>query len=190
MFDVDKMFSQDDRNGDSKGGSGRVGIFLTTNLAHCYTLECNYATGRMVNRIPLATGVGAKSVEPPPQTTPVPMYTPEIYMNIGMALAVAALDLKGTNPCSRLPRSKFKCLEVLQKHVMEAGKFSDDLPKEVLAALAKHGRKEIRPLVPGNSEVFTEEVDEKPPSRVPRAIKATHGPLKRAKAARSQRGKL
>ena len=39
------MFSSDPRDKLSKDGSGRVGVFLATDLCHCYTLEVNYHTG-------------------------------------------------------------------------------------------------------------------------------------------------
>jgi len=35
------MFSKDKRDGQSKEGSGRVGIFYATDLTHVYTLECS-----------------------------------------------------------------------------------------------------------------------------------------------------
>lgn len=47
-FSERNMFSRDKRDGMSKEGSGRVGIFLATNLTHVYTLECNYNSGREV----------------------------------------------------------------------------------------------------------------------------------------------
>jgi len=38
-----------DRNGKSREGSGRVSLFKSSNITHCYTLECNYFNGRRTN---------------------------------------------------------------------------------------------------------------------------------------------
>ena len=51
-FSEKGMFSSDPRDKLSKEGSGRVGVFLTTDCCHCYTLEVNYHTGKTVNVIP------------------------------------------------------------------------------------------------------------------------------------------
>jgi hypothetical protein len=40
---------QDKRDGMSREGCGRVGIWKETDLIHCYTLECNYQTGKRIN---------------------------------------------------------------------------------------------------------------------------------------------
>lgn len=52
---------KDKKDGLSKEGSGRVNINREVGLVHCYTLECNYQTGRRVNHIPykinVATGL-------------------------------------------------------------------------------------------------------------------------------------
>ena len=44
--------AKDKGDGLSKEGSGRVGMYKHTDLPHCYTLECNYNTGRIVNATP------------------------------------------------------------------------------------------------------------------------------------------
>ena len=35
--------------GKSREGSGRVALFRASNMPHCYTLECNYYTGKRTN---------------------------------------------------------------------------------------------------------------------------------------------
>lgn len=48
----DKMMNvRDKKDGLSREGSGRVAIMKATNLANCYTLECNYASGKRINHI-------------------------------------------------------------------------------------------------------------------------------------------
>jgi hypothetical protein len=43
------MTIKDIGSGLSREGSGRVGIWKSTNLVNCYTLECHYYTGRRIN---------------------------------------------------------------------------------------------------------------------------------------------
>ena len=48
----DKMMNcKDKKDGLSREGSGRVSIGRLTSLPNCYTLECNYASGRTINRL-------------------------------------------------------------------------------------------------------------------------------------------
>lgn len=48
----DKMMNcKDKKDGLSREGSGRVSIMRLTGLPNCYTLECNYASGRRINHI-------------------------------------------------------------------------------------------------------------------------------------------
>lgn len=43
---------RDKRDGLSREGSGRVAVYKLTGLIKSYTLECNYNTGRFVNKLP------------------------------------------------------------------------------------------------------------------------------------------
>jgi hypothetical protein len=49
----DKMMTvKDKKDGLSREGSGRVGIMKATDgLPNCYTLECNYASGKKLNTL-------------------------------------------------------------------------------------------------------------------------------------------
>ena len=61
MFSEKAMESKD-KNGLSKEGSSRVGIYRATNLVHCVTVEANYNSGRTVNnRVAPATSDGRVS---------------------------------------------------------------------------------------------------------------------------------
>ncbi len=47
----EKNMSSNKPEGQGREGSGRVAVFLATNLIHCYTLECNYFGGNKRNVI-------------------------------------------------------------------------------------------------------------------------------------------
>ena len=45
----EKAMESKDKNGQSKEGSSRVGIYRATNLVHCVTVEANYNSGLTLN---------------------------------------------------------------------------------------------------------------------------------------------
>ena len=48
----DKLMNcKDKKDGLSREGCGRVSIMRLTGLPNCYTLECNYASGRRINHL-------------------------------------------------------------------------------------------------------------------------------------------
>ena len=48
----DKLMTvKDKKDGLSREGCGRVTINKMTGLPNCYTLECNYASGRRINHL-------------------------------------------------------------------------------------------------------------------------------------------
>jgi cytosolic carboxypeptidase protein 5 len=51
-FSEAMMTVKDNGDGLSREGCGRVSIGKATGLPRCYTLECNYASGRRINNIP------------------------------------------------------------------------------------------------------------------------------------------
>ncbi|KAJ8355491.1 hypothetical protein SKAU_G00182850 [Synaphobranchus kaupii] len=108
-FSEKNMYAKDKRDGQSKEGSGRVAIHKAIGLIHSYTLECNYNTGRSVNTIPPACHDNGRATPPPPPAFP-PKYTPEIYEQVGRAVAVAALDMAECNPWPRLILSEHSSL--------------------------------------------------------------------------------
>jgi len=74
-FSARSMVERDKRDGLSKEGSARVGIFEATRLTNCYTLECNYNRGRENTRV----------------------YTRESWLEVGRSLCLAMLDLSGAS---------------------------------------------------------------------------------------------
>eukprot|EP00347_Sterkiella_histriomuscorum_P010374 403376546 len=106
----------------TKDGCGRVCIYQETQLPQCYTLECNYQTGRRLNHIAPRIDVRTNQKLPDPplqdihtkiyQEQKTPNYNPEIFEDVGQAICVALLDYIQLNPYSRLPLSQYKNLEV------------------------------------------------------------------------------
>ncbi|XP_032234013.2 cytosolic carboxypeptidase-like protein 5 isoform X2 [Nematostella vectensis] len=139
VFTEKNMYSKDKRDGMSKEGSGRVGIYKATSIIHSYTLECNYNSGRMLNAVPPATCDSGRATPPPPPGFP-PKFTTEIYEEVGRALAIAALDMNNTNPWSRLPMSEFGSVEGVRNWVrrfIKSAKNAPSFPKRLNRAVAK-----------------------------------------------------
>jgi cytosolic carboxypeptidase protein 5 len=107
-----------------------VAIFKATGVAHVYTVEVNYNTGRVVNAVPPTAGGGGGGSEvdggvdgklcagEPAKGVP-PKFTPATWRDIGKvsregggviskAIGVSVLDLWEGHPFSRVPNSNFK----------------------------------------------------------------------------------
>ncbi|XP_038583273.1 cytosolic carboxypeptidase-like protein 5 isoform X1 [Micropterus salmoides] len=117
-FSEKNMYARDKRDGQSKEGSGRVAIHKAIGLLHSYTLECNYNTGKTMNTIPPACHDNGRATPPPPPSFP-PKYTPEIFEQVGRAVAVAALDMAECNPWPRLVLSEHSCLMNLRAWILK-----------------------------------------------------------------------
>ena len=113
-------------------------------LPNCYTLECNYATGRRINylsqRMVKATReqlqedsfitdakhkfyTGEKG-----RTAPV--YTIEVFEDVGKAFLISLLDFNKCNPVSRIPTSWYKSLDGVKNDLIS--KCSIFMPKPSL----------------------------------------------------------
>ncbi|KAM4528851.1 cytosolic carboxypeptidase-like protein 5 isoform 2-T2 [Fundulus diaphanus] len=117
-FSEKNMYARDKRDGQSKEGSGRVAIHKAIGLLHSYTLECNYNTGKTMNSIPPACHDNGRATPPPPSSFP-PKYTPEIFEQVGRAVAVSALDMAECNPWPRLVLSEHTCLTNLRAWILK-----------------------------------------------------------------------
>ncbi|XP_012676859.1 cytosolic carboxypeptidase-like protein 5 isoform X2 [Clupea harengus] len=135
-FSEKNMYARDKRDGQSKEGSGRVAVHKAIGLIHSYTLECNYNTGRTVNTIPPACHDNGRATPPPPPTFP-PKYTPDIYEQVGRAVAVAALDMAECNPWPRLVLSEHSCLPNLRASLLKNVRNS----KGVYTSVKRNGSK-------------------------------------------------
>ncbi|XP_051546512.1 cytosolic carboxypeptidase-like protein 5 isoform X2 [Myxocyprinus asiaticus] len=126
-FSEKNMYARDKRDGQSKEGSGRVAIHKSIGLVHSYTLECNYNTGRSVNTIPPACHDNGRAT-PPPQPAFPPKYTPEVFEQVGRAVAIAALDMAQCNPWPRLVLSEHSSLVNLRTSILKHVRNSKSLP--------------------------------------------------------------
>ncbi|XP_074471125.1 cytosolic carboxypeptidase-like protein 5 isoform X3 [Sebastes fasciatus] len=117
-FSEKNMYARDKRDGQSKEGSGRVAIHKAIGLLHSYTLECNYNTGKTMNTIPPACHDNGRATPPPPPSFP-PKYTPEIFEQVGRAVAISALDMAECNPWPRLVLSEHSCLMNLRAWILK-----------------------------------------------------------------------
>ncbi|XP_034383981.1 cytosolic carboxypeptidase-like protein 5 isoform X2 [Cyclopterus lumpus] len=117
-FSEKNMYSRDKRDGQSKEGSGRVAIHKAIGLLHSYTLECNYNTGKTMNTIPPACHDNGRATPPPTPSFP-PKYTPEIFEQVGRAVAISALDMAECNPWPRLVLSEHSCLMNLRAWILK-----------------------------------------------------------------------
>uniref|UniRef100_A0A8C6SH06 Cytosolic carboxypeptidase-like protein 5 n=1 Tax=Neogobius melanostomus TaxID=47308 RepID=A0A8C6SH06_9GOBI len=117
-FSEKNMYARDKRDGQSKEGSGRVAVHKSIGLLHSYTLECNYNTGKSMNSIPHACHDNGRASPPPPPSFP-PKYTPEIFEQVGRAVAISALDMAECNPWPRLVLSEHSSLTNLRAWILK-----------------------------------------------------------------------
>ncbi|XP_077567164.1 cytosolic carboxypeptidase-like protein 5 isoform X2 [Stigmatopora nigra] len=117
-FSEKNMYARDKRDGQSKEGSGRVAIHKAIGILHSYTLECNYNTGKALNAIPAACHDNGRATPPVVPTFPL-KYTPEIFEQVGRAVAISALDMAECNPWPRLVLSEHTCLGNLRAWVLK-----------------------------------------------------------------------
>ena len=100
-FTESNMRARDKRDGLSKEGSGRVALYKQTNILRCYTLECNYNTGRIINPITAAED-DITDINNLMYSNGPPNYTIPVYEDVGRGIAISILDLTGSNPISRI----------------------------------------------------------------------------------------
>ena len=138
-FSDKNMIVKDKKDGLSREGCGRVSIMKMTGLPNCYTLECNYASGRRINVLApkLNKETGALENETPitdphskHYTTCVtksgevrrdtaPPYTIEVFEDIGKAFCIGLLDFYNCNPISRLPSSNLRTLVGVKNNLID-----------------------------------------------------------------------
>lgn len=117
-----------DKNGMSRDGSSRVALQKATGITHCYTLECNYHSGKRINTLaPKLIKAQGYVEEDTPVTDPnskiyantnSPPFSLEIFEDVGNAVAVALLDHVNCNPISRIPMSCYKAVENVRDDII------------------------------------------------------------------------
>jgi hypothetical protein len=118
-FSEKNMTAKDKGDGKSKEGSGRVAFFKLLGLVRSYTLEANYATGKVLNAIavsPLDTDPASLRDSAVYSDGP-PQYNIEILEDVGKAIGVSLLDSIDANPESRLTLTEFSNLRGLKADV-------------------------------------------------------------------------
>ena len=128
----DKLMNcKDKKDGLSREGCGRVSLYKATTNPLCYTLECNYASGKLINtltsKIVKASGQVQPDEEPitdvnsamyQDKSLPTPPYTIEIFEDVGRAFCIALLDYVEKNPVSRVPSTSFKTIDGLKNSLI------------------------------------------------------------------------
>ena len=149
---TEKNMRARDKNGTtSKEGSGRVALYRETGFGHAYVVEANYVTGRLLGRTaecareeeaedpgsrgggggrPSSRSPDARPVTPPCKSSRPVKYDPDVWRGVGRALLIAALDLKGANPWSRVPGSELRTLEGVRKWARAAALGGRKLERE------------------------------------------------------------
>ncbi|CAI2386922.1 unnamed protein product [Moneuplotes crassus] len=123
----DKIMKKLDKKGQSREGTGRVAIYKDTGCKHCYTLECNFYTGKRLSIIPPKFNKELAQKEPESDASNptsslykkcmCPPYGIEILEDVGVAFAMSILDLIDDNPISRLPLSRFRDIDGVRENV-------------------------------------------------------------------------
>lgn len=109
----DSNNNKKDLRGDSRAGSSRATFSRETGLLYCFTLEGNYTTGQRINTLQSRYNFlsGKKLKTNPPikdtssdfyKTRKIPIYTSEVYRDVGASFCTAILDLYEINPVSRI----------------------------------------------------------------------------------------
>lgn len=137
----------DKADGLSREGSGRVAIHKATGLPLCYTLECNYASGRRINHLPAKFNKTTNEIEPELPITDAhskfypegraPPYTQEVFEDCGRAFCVGLLDYIDDNPISRIPLSSYKTLQGIKQDILSHHRIIIPKPKEARAESVK-----------------------------------------------------
>ena len=182
-FTEKNMKAKDKRDGLSKEGCSRVRVYQETGLIHCYTLEANYNTMTSCQHIsPIdldlmypVTQLDRLSSSFPQHAAKsfrgiLPKYIPEMYHDVGLALAVAALDLFEVNTRSRLPHTFFHSIRGVRGWLERNSKLLIVPPHQLKGKMAQLQAKTTlqESGAPHNSIVqstngFPEHKDTKPP---------------------------
>jgi Predicted carboxypeptidase len=137
-FSEKNLASKEKGEGKDKDGAGRVALYKATGLVNCYTLECNYNSGKIRNilsKLPRENEIQIveegniienyfshfleKTKDPSviesltnETTICSETYVAEGFEQIGEGIVVSVLDMIDKNPISRIRTSPFETLAV------------------------------------------------------------------------------
>ena len=137
----DEKLNIKDKKGDSRDGSGRAVMFRETDSNPLtYTFEANYCTGLRTNSLSSRWDMASQKKIVKEDSVihdtssnfyrgrKVPIYTPEVYFDVGKSLLIALLDYDCLNPVSRLLKKKDETLEAAIEKIRQDLKKSDEKP--------------------------------------------------------------
>lgn len=132
-----------DGKGKGRDGSGRAVVFKETAVPHCFTMECNYATGLRTNTLNKRFDI-VKQVKLAKEDSfiadlgssyyknkKVPLYTPTVFKDVGASFLVAILDYECFNPVTRLLKDSNETLEAALDKVRSELKRESEKPKSL-----------------------------------------------------------
>ena len=131
-FSKKQMNSKDRKEQMTKEGSGRVQVYRLCNIIHSYTLECGFHQSNDANELapPIQSDKkygndkqysfvedSIEDVKGSIYQNGPPLYTVEIFENIGKNLLVSILDIFDKNPYSRILNSSYKNMDIVRREV-------------------------------------------------------------------------
>jgi len=144
-------------------GSGRVSNYLQHKIVHSYTLECNYNSSKSGNEVPPVDAPGADTgglainQQPASLFTTYPdKFTPSAWGSVGRACVIAMMDIRGFNPCSRIPKSKHKTLSRYRSAVLQEVRQRKEY-KEQRSATAGGGQPNVGSEIEWRARISTDE---------------------------------
>lgn len=124
------MNAKDTNEDMTKEGCGRVVMYRLANIIHSYSLECGIISANKINVIPDPVNtqfqINDKRFVPDPlennkdpiyntKTEEGPLFTEDMYRNLGKNLLVSILDVFDKNPYNRVYNSHYKSMDMLRR---------------------------------------------------------------------------
>ncbi|GIL91552.1 hypothetical protein Vretifemale_19153 [Volvox reticuliferus] len=144
---TEKNMVRADKDGASKEGAGRVALYRETGLTHLYTIEANYNTARTVNVVAPASGDHSGRASPPCNKRFPAKFTVGAFHGVGRAILIAALDLEGANPWSRLPHSEHRNLDGVRSWILTVLRATPETRTAHLPAMSDVAVEKLRGMI-------------------------------------------
>ncbi|GIL51917.1 hypothetical protein Vafri_7827 [Volvox africanus] len=144
---TEKNMVRADKDGASKEGAGRVALYRETGLTHLYTIEANYNMARTLNVVAPASGDHGGRASPPCNKRFPPKFTVGTFHGVGRAILIAALDLEGANPWSRLPHSEHRSLDGVRNWILTVLRATPETRAAHLPAMSDVAVEKLRGMI-------------------------------------------